>query len=88
MASKKLMHGSLSFFSDKGKNVEIGIVNNGNSNDVSFVGEESPESNSFSQSREKENDGALIIPNIKAFDNSFIDREEGVKECQREEIII
>lgn len=49
---KKLMHGSLSFCSDKSRSAKIGIQNKDNPSDVSFGGEEILESNSYSQSQE------------------------------------
>lgn len=62
------------------------LANKENPSDVSF-GEEILESQSFSSSQEND-DFADLNRDKRALGSSFIDREEGVKECQREQIII
>ena len=82
----KLIQRSESFFSDKSKNAILILPNKENPSDVSF-GEEIIESPSFSRSQDIDDLDDLNMER-KALGSSFIDREKGVKECQREQIII
>ena len=82
----KMIHGSQSFCSDQSKNAILILPNKENPSDVSF-GEEIIESPSFSRSQDIDDLDDLNMDR-KALGSSFIDREKGVKECQREQIII